>query len=321
MGKVFVKQAISAQYPVGAGAPVMVLGGGGRRRGGRTGLQRVLGAAGTTAGALSALAGQHRSLGGLVQSAISGGAQGGAIGQSLGRGLSTRGSRAAADRREALRDEYARMQASGEIDRSRFRPQPVRIRDVEAEVQRVQAERDRANPRNERRMSREDRENQLMGEMLRNYVNVRDAGPMRVAMDDSPSLVRVEPPLPALPAPVIDVEPEEPVRGAVDAAGKPVQVIGPSTPVQMPPPPGSIGDPNEGDTAVEAEATKELGFNTVDENRRPATPLSTGDATNAQIEAMARANRERVEQMAREAAERRAGMTESKLPEGQQTLL
>ena len=90
MSKVLVK-AVEAQYPVGAGAPVMVLGGGRGGGGrGRTKREKLLGALGGTVGVLGALTGGHRSLGGLAQSVISGGAQGKQLGSSLGRGITSR---------------------------------------------------------------------------------------------------------------------------------------------------------------------------------------------------------------------------------------
>ena len=52
---------------------------------GRTKRERLGGVLGGTVGVLGALGGQHRSLGGLVQSMISGGAQGKALGGALGR--------------------------------------------------------------------------------------------------------------------------------------------------------------------------------------------------------------------------------------------
>ena len=113
MDKVLVKQAISPQYPIGAGAPIMVVGGGGNRGGGsrgRTLRQRAGGALGGLVGVAGALTGQHRSLGGLTQSMISGGAQGRALGEALGRKFVGRRGQARADLREAGK------QASAERD-------------------------------------------------------------------------------------------------------------------------------------------------------------------------------------------------------------
>ena len=112
MKKVLVKKAISAQYPVGAGAPVMVLGGGGRGGGGKTKRQMLGGALGGLVGVAGALTGQHRSLGGLTQSMISGGAQGKALGESVGRFVSGRGSRASADLKDKRRQASAEEKAA-----------------------------------------------------------------------------------------------------------------------------------------------------------------------------------------------------------------
>ena len=107
MDKVLVKQAISPQYPIGAGAPIMVVGGGGNRGGGsrgRTLRQRAGGALGGLVGVAGALTGQHRSLGGLTQSMISGGAQGRALGEALGRKFVGRRGQELANLREAQKE-------------------------------------------------------------------------------------------------------------------------------------------------------------------------------------------------------------------------
>ncbi|MEK9699296.1 MAG: hypothetical protein VW270_26195, partial [Candidatus Poseidoniales archaeon] len=117
MDKVLVKKAVSAQYPVGAGAPIMVLGGGGRGGRARTLRESAGGLAGGALGALGALTGQHRSLGSLVQSGISGAAQGGAIGRGLGRVFVGPESQARANLRQEMADKYAAARASGEFDR------------------------------------------------------------------------------------------------------------------------------------------------------------------------------------------------------------
>jgi hypothetical protein len=97
------KKAISAQYPVGAGAPIMVLGGGGGGGGsrGRTLREQAGGIAGGLVGVAGALTGNHRSLGGLVQSAISSGTQGKQIGSALGRKFVGRRGQEIANLREA----------------------------------------------------------------------------------------------------------------------------------------------------------------------------------------------------------------------------
>ena len=84
MSKILVKQAVGVDYSL-SGQPVMVLGGGrGGQARGRTLRERAGGLLGGTVGVLGALTGQHRSLGGLAQSMISGGAQGAGLGAGLG---------------------------------------------------------------------------------------------------------------------------------------------------------------------------------------------------------------------------------------------
>ena len=120
---VLVQKGVAAQYPLGAGGPILVAGGGGRGGGapkGRTKRERVGSALGATAGALGALTGQHRSLGGLVQSAISGGAQGASLGGALGRKLSGRSSRALADVKEGEKQARATQHAEQGTGINRF---------------------------------------------------------------------------------------------------------------------------------------------------------------------------------------------------------
>lgn len=114
MDKVLVKkEVIEPEYPVGAGAPVMVLGGGQGGKGrGKTLRERAGGLAGGVLGALGALTGQHRSLGSLVQSGISGAAQGKAIGGGLGRLSVFREGQARADIREKQKQAAAEAKAA-----------------------------------------------------------------------------------------------------------------------------------------------------------------------------------------------------------------
>jgi hypothetical protein len=114
MDKVLVKKAvIEPEYPVGAGAPVMVLGGGQGGKGrGKTLRERAGGLAGGVLGALGALTGQHRSLGSLVQGGISGAAQGKAIGGGLGRLSVFREGQARADIREKQKQAAAEAKAA-----------------------------------------------------------------------------------------------------------------------------------------------------------------------------------------------------------------
>jgi len=118
VSKVLVRKAVQAQYPVGAGAPILVVGGNrGPRSDARTLRESAGGLAGGALGALGAFAGQHRSLGSLLQSAISGSAQGGAIGRGLGRVFVGPESQARANIRQDLTDRYASARAAGEFDR------------------------------------------------------------------------------------------------------------------------------------------------------------------------------------------------------------
>jgi len=114
MDKVLVKkEVIKPEYPVGAGAPVMVLGGGQGGKGrGKTLRERAGGLAGGVLGALGALTGQHRSLGSLVQGGISGAAQGKAIGGGLGRLSVFREGQARADIREKQKQAAAEAKAA-----------------------------------------------------------------------------------------------------------------------------------------------------------------------------------------------------------------
>ncbi len=113
MDKVLVVKAVKPNYNTLSGGPpiMMVGGGGGGGRGGTTMRQRVGGLAGGLVGVAGALAGQHRSLGSLAQSMISGGAQGAALGGSLGRRLVGRKGQARADLREASRQQRAEDRA------------------------------------------------------------------------------------------------------------------------------------------------------------------------------------------------------------------
>ena len=74
MDKVLVVKAVKPNYNTLSGGPpiIMVGGGGGRGRGGTTMRQRAGSLAGGLVGVAGALAGQHRSLGSLAQSMISG---------------------------------------------------------------------------------------------------------------------------------------------------------------------------------------------------------------------------------------------------------
>jgi len=113
MDKVLVVKAVKPNYnTLSGGPPIMMVGGGGGRGGGGTTMRQRAGSlAGGLVGVAGALAGQHRSLGSLAQSMISGGAQGAALGGALGRRLVGRKGQARADLREASRQQRAEDRA------------------------------------------------------------------------------------------------------------------------------------------------------------------------------------------------------------------
>ena len=159
----------------------MVVGGGGGRGGGlrgRTLRERAGGALGGLVGVASALTGQHRSLGGLTQSAISGGAQGRALGEALGRKFVGRRGQARADLREAEKQAAAQRDAKMmEATRSRGQGMGSKFNPVAAVKRRnfaVSQEEDerlrRANQANQAvavTMAAQDKENQRMGRAFR----------------------------------------------------------------------------------------------------------------------------------------------------------
>ena len=114
MDKVLVVKAIEPNYNTLSGGPQFVVGGGGNDKGrGVTLRERAGGTLGNLVGVLGALAGQHRSLGGLAQSMVSGGAQGKALGRALGRKFVGRRGQARADLREGRRQQ--RVQSDAEL--------------------------------------------------------------------------------------------------------------------------------------------------------------------------------------------------------------
>ena len=162
MDEVLVVKAIQPNYnTVSGGPPIMMVGGGGRSRDGpavgRTKREMAGGFAGGLVGVAGALAGQHRSLGSLVQGMISGGAQGKALGSALGRSRLVgvgRQRQALADYDEEAKRDYARMGAEGRFDNRKYdvndRMNPAtmrrRVQEVnqEDEAAREQAKRDNA---------------------------------------------------------------------------------------------------------------------------------------------------------------------------------
>ncbi len=263
MDKVLVKKAVSAQYPVGAGAPIMVLGGGGRGRDARTLRESAGGLAGGALGALGALTGQHRSLGSLVQSGISGAAQGAAIGRGLGRVFVGPESQARANLEQEIADKYAAARASGEFGRygiSADRRTPmtrvgVRMRSGEMGSslydleQAKQAEKD---------MLAQQREKEIAAAQARG----KDFGTRQMqdakAMDDFRTVAGLDPNMAAsqfmgpIGAAISQQQRQQQggQPGGVDAAGRPVQVINPSMHPNMLPAPSS--------SAQDASASSEI---------------------------------------------------------------
>lgn len=271
MDKVAVRKAVGVQYPV-TGAPILVTGGGGRGRGavGVTRGQRALGALGMLAGAAGALTGQHRSLGGLVQSAISGGAQGSALGRGIGRGLTTRRGQARADMDEETRQAYARRHV--EQGRGRFRgldnfqfrqrtPEGMReqlqVSDARqaAAIRQAELAQKLAEQQAMRRQQEGFAERDRMADAAEQFMNmtgatlgdVNAAAAQMGATEGEPT--RVEPT-------------EVRVRQPVNAAGRPVVVQLP----QLPPPAGSVASGNETADRAGQGVTDATGFNMQTEN-------------------------------------------------------
>ena len=177
MSKILVTKAVGVDYSL-SGQPVMVLGGGrgGNRPRGRTLRERAGGILGGTVGVLGALTGQHRSLGGLAQSMISGGAQGAGLGSALGRKTVGRVGQARADIREAGKqaraEEDARLaeatRSRGQGPMSGVNPM-ARIRRGRAEIQdKHQQELERVNRANRAREAAQQERQQVLVQQARN---------------------------------------------------------------------------------------------------------------------------------------------------------
>ena len=255
MDKVLVKKAVSAQYPVGAGAPIMVLGGGGRGGRARTLRESAGGLAGGALGALGALTGQHRSLGSLVQSGISGAAQGAAIGRGLGRIAVSPESQARANLRQEMADKYAAARASGEFDRygisANQRTPRTRIgvmlagqgndsmmgRRLYELEQAKQAEKDMLAQQRAEAMARAKAQGTQHGEEDKRHAalsrKIQEAVAQGMSLDDYEQRINL-----------VDAAARNQQQGGqpggVDAAGRPVQVITPDTPVNTLPAPLTV---------------------------------------------------------------------------------
>lgn len=186
--QVLVKKAVRAVYPVSGGGPVMMLGGGGGGGGprGKTLRERAGGFLGGVVGVAGALTGSHRSLGGMANAMVSGGATGSQLGSALGRKFVGRRGQARADLREAEKQAVAERDAKmmeatrsrGEGMGSKFNPVAAVRRRNFAVSQEEDERLKRATQRNEAvaaTRAEQDKENKRMGVAVRQGM-YRDAG-------------------------------------------------------------------------------------------------------------------------------------------------
>jgi hypothetical protein len=185
--QVLVKKAARTVFPISGGPPVMMLGGGGGGGSrGRTLRERAGGALGGLVGVAGALTGSHRSLGGLTNAMVSGGATGSQLGSALGRKFVGRRGQARADLREAGKQADAERDAKMmEATRSRGQGMGSKFNPVAAVRRRnfaVSQEEDerlrRANQANQAAdatRAEQDKENKRMGVAVRQGM-YRDAG-------------------------------------------------------------------------------------------------------------------------------------------------
>jgi len=355
VSKVLVRKAVQAQYPVGAGAPILVVGGNqGRRGNARTLRESAGGLAGGALGALGAFAGQHRSLGSLLQSAISGSAQGGAIGRGLGRVFVGPESQARANIRQDLTDRYASARAAGEFDRhgivagktprtrvgamlagqgndsmmARRLSELEQAKQSEKDAQAMERQRQEGRARvmgteaAQREMDRMRADSQF-GRNMRNVISgmhglsdeeIYAAGQQGgTAARSGQGSVRVEP---AGPTP------------NVNAAGLPVQVIGPNTPMNMLPAPSNLGDTAAGENkrmddmgnqALVAQGTDNARAKTVEvtppQQQEGDVQQQEGDVGSANV-----ASFEAFERLKREKEKRERGSQQGDMSGQQETL-
>jgi hypothetical protein len=321
MNQIAVKKAVSAQYPVGGGgAPVMVLGGGGGRGGddikGRTWRESIGRGLGGAVGALGALTGRHRSLGSLVQGAISGGAQGVQLGGAAGRGLVGREGQARADLREQSRltdaKESARLAESsrsrGEgpwtalnpVAEARRRNTAVRDRNQNEleRVNRVNRASDAAKEPLQRahaevnRLEREEDETSSQSAAERTLDTLRErtgatniGNSALVAGAAAASPVRVQPARPSSQHDPSDIISPEQIAamtddvGAVDAAGNPVQTLSPANQVPIVPPPGSVASGQSSADSLGSSVIAATGLDDIDEGLTVQPSLPQAQAT------------------------------------------
>jgi hypothetical protein len=150
MSKILVK---APQIQMGRDGPQLFydVGVSGRRRGGdavrgRTKRSRVGGALGGAVGVLGGLAGESRSLGGLLSNVQVGAMQGSALGRGLADLGTSRRRQARADLEEQAKDDYAKQRASLDFQErqsnpsfaSRMNPMNINRRRFEAEQERMQ---------------------------------------------------------------------------------------------------------------------------------------------------------------------------------------
>lgn len=253
MDKVLVKKA-EVQYSM-SGQPIMVLGGGGRGGRARTLRESAGGLAGGALGALGALTGQHRSLGSLVQSGISGATQGAAIGRGLGRIAVSPESQARANLRQEMADKYAAARASGEFDRygisANQRTPRTRIgvmlagqgndsmmgRRLYELEQAKQAEKDMLAQQRAEAMARAKAQGTQHGEEDKRHAalsrKIKEAAAQGMSLDDYEQRIN-------LVHAAARNQQQGGQPGGVDAAGRPVQVITPDTPVNTLPAPLTV---------------------------------------------------------------------------------
>ena len=342
MDKVAVRKAVRAEFPLSGGPPIMMVGGGGRGGRGPVGVtrgQRALGALGTLAGVAGALTGQHRSLGGLVQSAVSGGATGRQLGRGIGRALTTRTGQARADLREQAKQARAMERASlaeqlrerGEGPLSRINPVAAVRRRNTAVADRREQELDRVNRANRAMQVAVQQSGQEYGRQGRQARRVAEARARAMAGEDVARDVEFAQTVRDRFAGMTDddvrqratmgaaaaASPDEAVRvdpplaefeegpQPVDASGRPVAVQLP----QLPPPPGSVASGDQSADPVGNTVTTATGFNMQTENEpgdvavRPSRPTEGEGDDPMQPSAMSQqAMRNRMERQNRSVA-------------------
>jgi len=235
MGKVLVK-GIGAQYPASGGPPIMVASGGGNEKArGKTFREKLGGMAGGVLGALGSLAGQHRSLGGLAQSAISGGVQGKQLGQGLGRSTVTREGQARANIREDNKQKVAVQNAKlaeqarsrGQGPMSRFNPMAAMRRKNTAVKDAADANLVAVNRRNANPVVTPYKPPQVPPSPPQPPVPIPNPSPPMVAVSQS-SNPNPSPPMVAV-SQSSNPNPSPPMVGQ-NAAGQPVQTLASASP-------------------------------------------------------------------------------------------